>query len=92
LATAYAGTILDTAIGSGDARLKVEDCGNDTCGTLTIGKQKFVVKKSDISSFFPFSRTSISGEKPSAKERGKPAAEGRRAGPTEVPRRFVGPA
>ena len=47
---AYAGTILDTAIGGGDARLKVEDCGNDTCGTITFGKQKFVVKKSDINS------------------------------------------
>ena len=79
---AYAGTILDTAIGSGDARLKVEDCGNDTCGTITIGKQKFVVKKSDISSFF---KDLDLGEKPSsAKERGKPAAASHRAGPTEV--------
>jgi hypothetical protein len=48
---AHAGTILDTAIGTGDARLKVEDCGDDTCGTISFGKQKFVVKKSDISSF-----------------------------------------
>ena len=79
---AYAGTILDTAIGGGDARLKVEDCGNDTCGTITFGKQKFVVKKSDISSFF---KDLDLGEKPStAKERGKPAAAGHRAGPTEA--------
>jgi uncharacterized protein (DUF2147 family) len=81
---AYAGTILDAAIGGGDARLKVEDCGNDTCGTITFGNQKFVVKKSDISSFF---KDLDIGEKPSsppAKGRGKPAAAGRRAGPTEV--------
>jgi len=79
---AYAGTILDTAIGGGDARLKVEDCGNDTCGTITFGKQKFVVKKSDISSFF---KDLDLGEKQStAKERGKPAAAGHRAGPTEA--------
>jgi uncharacterized protein (DUF2147 family) len=80
---AYAGTILDTAIGGGDARLKVEDCGNDTCGTITFGNQKFVVKKSDISSFF---KDLDIGEKPSsspAKGRGKPAA-GNRAGATEA--------
>jgi uncharacterized protein (DUF2147 family) len=68
-----AGTILDTAIGGGDARLKVEDCGNDTCGTITFGNQKFVVKKSDISSFF---KDLDIGEKPSsssAKGRSKPA-------------------
>jgi len=80
---AHAGTILDTAIGGGDARLKVEDCGNDTCGTFTFGNQKFVVKKSDISSFF---KDLDIGEKPSsspAKGRGKPAA-GNRASATET--------
>jgi uncharacterized protein (DUF2147 family) len=79
---AYAGTILDTAIGGGDARLKVEDCGNDTCGTITFGTQKFVVKKSDISSFF---KDLDLGDKPSsAKERGKPASAGNRAGATQA--------
>jgi uncharacterized protein (DUF2147 family) len=78
---AHAGTILDTAIGS-DARLKVEDCGNDTCGTISFGKQKFVVKKSDISSFF---KDLDIGDKPSpANERDKPAATGNRARPTEA--------
>jgi hypothetical protein len=57
---AHAGTILDTAIGGGDARLKVEDCGNDTCGTISFGKQKFVVKKSDIASFFVTTQVSLS--------------------------------
>jgi hypothetical protein len=46
---AHTETILDAFIGS-DARVKIEDCGADTCGTITLGKQKFVVKKSDISS------------------------------------------
>src|ERR1700722_7430566 len=77
---AHAGTILDTAIGGSDARLKVEDCGNDTCGTISFGKQKFVVKKSDISSFF---KDLDLGDKPSpAKQRDKPAATGNRARPT----------
>ncbi len=77
---AHAGTILDTAIGGSDARLKVEDCGNDTCGTVSFGKQKFVVKKSDISSFF---KDLDIGDKPSpAKQRDKPAATGNRARPT----------
>ena len=77
---AHAGTILDTAIGGSDARLKVEDCGNDTCGTFSFGKQKFVVKKSDISSFF---KDLDLGDKPSpAKQRDKPAATDNRAGPT----------
>jgi uncharacterized protein (DUF2147 family) len=78
---AHAGTILDTAIGN-DARLKVEDCGNDTCGTISFGKQKFVVKKSDISSFF---KDLDIGDKPSpATERDKPAATGNRARQTEA--------
>jgi uncharacterized protein (DUF2147 family) len=77
---AHAGTILDTAIGGSDARLKVEDCGNDTCGTVSFGKQKFVVKKSDIFSFF---KDLDLGDKPSpAKQRDKPAATGNRARPT----------
>ena len=77
---AHAGTILDTAIGGGDARLKVEDCGNDTCGTFSFGKQKFVVKKSDIASFF---KDLDIGDKPSAaKGRDKPTTN--RARPTEA--------
>jgi uncharacterized protein (DUF2147 family) len=78
---AHAGTILDTAIGGGDARLKVEDCGNDTCGTFSFGKQKFVVKKSDIASFF---KDLDIGDKPSTgKGRDKPTTN--RARPTEAP-------
>ena len=79
---AHTETILDAFIGS-DARLKIEDCGTDTCGTITLGKQKFVVKKSDISSLF---KDLDIGEKPSsplAKGRGKPAA-GNRASATET--------
>ena len=79
---AHAGTILDTAIGGGDARLKVEDCGNDTCGTISFGKQKFVVKKSDIASFFK--DLDIGDKPPPAKGRGKPTATGNRASPPEA--------
>jgi uncharacterized protein (DUF2147 family) len=48
---ANAGTILDI-IRRSDARLKIEDCSFDICATIRWGKQRFVVKKSDISSLF----------------------------------------
>src|SRR5258707_4301584 len=69
---AHAETILDAFIGS-DARVKVEDCGTDTCGTITLGKQQFVVKKSDISSALKSLDIGdvLSSMKPSAKDRGK---------------------
>jgi uncharacterized protein (DUF2147 family) len=72
---AHAETILDAFIGS-DARVKIEDCGADTCGTITLGKQKFVVKKSDISSALKDLdiRDILSSTKPTAKERGKSPA------------------
>src|ERR1700676_5038253 len=77
---AHAGTILDTAIGGGDARLKVEDCGNDTCGTFSFGKQRFVVKKSEIASFFK--DLDIGDKASSGKGRDKPTPN--RARPTEA--------
>jgi uncharacterized protein (DUF2147 family) len=81
--TANAGTIFEGFIGGSQSRVKVEDCGNDTCGTVSWGKHKFIVKKSDISSFFrdldvdvkPDSKKSSSkqGDKrPSAADRSKP--------------------
>ena len=72
---AHTETILDAFIGS-DARLKIEDCGADTCGTITLGKQKFVVKKSDISSALKDLEIGdiLSSTKPPAKERGKSRA------------------
>ena len=82
---AHTETILDAFIGS-DARLKIEDCGTDTCGTITLGKQKVVVKKSDISSalkdldigdVFP-------STKPPAKKRGKNPVTADRPQPTET--------
>jgi hypothetical protein len=73
--TAHTETILDAFIGS-DARVKVEDCGTDTCGTITLGKQKFVVKKSDISSALKDLDIGdiLSSTKPPTKERGKSPA------------------
>ena len=72
---AHAATILDAFIGS-DARVKVEDCGTDTCGTITLGKQKFVVKKSDISSALKDLDIGdvLSSTKPPAKQHGKSPA------------------
>ena len=72
---AHAETILDAFIGS-DARVKVEDCGTDTCGTITLGKQKFVVKKSDISSALKDLDIGdvLSSTKPPAKQHGKSPA------------------
>jgi uncharacterized protein (DUF2147 family) len=45
---AHAGSILDTLIRG--RQLKVGDCGNGTCSTISWGKQKFVVRRSDIPS------------------------------------------
>src|SRR5271169_986162 len=83
---ARAETILDALIGS-DARVKVEDCGTDTCGTITLGKQKFVVKKSDISSALKDLDIGdiLSPTKPPAKERGKSPATADRPKLAETP-------
>jgi uncharacterized protein (DUF2147 family) len=42
---AHAGSIM-----IGGSGLKVEDCGTDICGRISLGKRKFIVKKSEISS------------------------------------------
>jgi uncharacterized protein (DUF2147 family) len=83
---AHTETILDAFIGS-DARVKIEDCGADTCGTITLGKQKFVVKKSDISSALKDLDIGdiLSSAKPPAKERGKSPATADRPKLTEAP-------
>jgi uncharacterized protein (DUF2147 family) len=83
---AHTETILDAFIGS-DARVKVEDCGTDTCGTITLGKQKFVVKKSDISSALKDLDIGdiLSSTKPPAKERGKSPATADRPKLAEPP-------
>src|ERR1700674_5748807 len=82
---AHAATILDAFIGS-VARVKVEDCGTDTCGTITLGKQKFVVKKSDISSALKDLDIGdvLSSTKPPAKERGKSPATADQSKPAET--------
>jgi uncharacterized protein (DUF2147 family) len=83
---AHTETILDALIGS-DARVKVEDCGTDTCGTITLGKQKFVVKKSDISSALKDLDIGdiLSSTKPLAMERGKSPATADRPKLAETP-------
>ena len=84
-AAAHAESILDVFIGS-DARVKVEDCGTDTCGTITLGKQKFVVKKSDISSALKDLDIGdvLSSTKPPAKQRGKSPATADQSKPAET--------
>jgi uncharacterized protein (DUF2147 family) len=83
---AHAEPILDVFIGGSDARVKVEDCGTDTCGTITLGKQQFVVKKSDISSALKGLDIGdvLSPMKPSAKERGKAPDTTDRSKPAET--------
>jgi uncharacterized protein (DUF2147 family) len=82
--TAHSETILDAFIGS-DARVKIEDCGADTCGTITLGKQKFVVKKSEISSALKDLDIGdiLSSANPPARERGKSPSD--RTKPTKAP-------
>jgi uncharacterized protein (DUF2147 family) len=49
---ANAGSILGNLLNGNGRRFKVEDCGTDTCGTISWGKQKFVVKRSDLPAVF----------------------------------------
>jgi Uncharacterized protein conserved in bacteria (DUF2147) len=83
---ANAGTILDAVIGRSGARLKIEGCGTDTCGTISWGKQKLLVKKSDISSAFKDLDIGhvLSSLKPPGKDRGKSPATADRAKPART--------
>jgi hypothetical protein len=83
---ANAGTILDAVIGRSGARLKIEGCGTDTCGTISWGKQRLLVKKSDISSAFKDLDIGhvLSSLKPPGKDRGKSPATADRAKPART--------
>jgi hypothetical protein len=83
---ANAGTILDAVIGRSGARLKIEGCGTDTCGTISWGKQKLLVKKSDISSAFKDLDIGhvLSSLKQPGKDRGKSPATADRAKPART--------
>jgi hypothetical protein len=83
---ANAGTIVDAVIGRSGARLKIEGCGTDTCGTISWGKQKLLVKNSDVSSAFKdldIGRV-LSSLKPPGKNRGKGPATADRAKPART--------
>ena len=83
---ANARTILDAVIGHSDVRLKIEDCGTGTCSTISWGKQKLLVKKSDISSAFKDLDIGhvLSFLKPLGKDRGKSPATADRAKPART--------
>jgi uncharacterized protein (DUF2147 family) len=50
--SAHAGSVLGALINGSGARFTVKNCGTDTCGTIAWGKQKFVVRRSDVPSIF----------------------------------------
>jgi uncharacterized protein (DUF2147 family) len=49
---AHAGSVVGALINASGARFAVKNCGTDTCGTIVWGKQKFVVKRSDVPTIF----------------------------------------
>ena len=75
---AHAGSIIDTIVGASDGRLKIEG------GAISLGKQKLVVKKSDIASVFKDLDVgeAMSSVKSAARERGRAAAN--RAKPADT--------
>jgi uncharacterized protein (DUF2147 family) len=50
--SAHAGSVLDALLNRSGARFTVKNCGTDTCGTIAWGKQKFVVRRSDVPAIF----------------------------------------
>jgi uncharacterized protein (DUF2147 family) len=77
---AHSGSIIDTIIGASDGRLKIED------GAIFLGKQKLVVKKSDIAAVFKDLDVGevVSSVKSAARERDRAAAAANRAKPADT--------
>jgi uncharacterized protein (DUF2147 family) len=50
--SAHAGSIIGALINGNGARFAIRNCGADTCGVISLGRQKFVVRRSDIPSLF----------------------------------------
>jgi uncharacterized protein (DUF2147 family) len=50
--SAHAGSVVGALINASGARFAVKNCGTDTCGTIAWGKQRFVVKRSDVPAIF----------------------------------------
>jgi uncharacterized protein (DUF2147 family) len=66
--SAHAGSVLSALINGSGGRFAIRNCGSDACGTIAWGKQKFVVKRSDVPSLF---RALDPKNKPVASERDK---------------------
>src|SRR5580700_6227171 len=62
------------------ARITVKNGGTDTCGTIAWGKQKFVVRRSDVPSIFKVDPRN----KPAPSERDKATVVAGRPKPTEA--------
>jgi uncharacterized protein (DUF2147 family) len=77
---AHAGSIIDTIIGASDGRLKIED------GAISLGKQKLVVKKSDIAAVFKDLDVGevVSSVKSAAREHDRAAAATHQAKPGDT--------
>jgi hypothetical protein len=77
---AHAGSIIDTIVGASDGRLKIEG------GAISLGKQKLVVKKSDIASVFKDLDVGevVPSVKSAARERDRAAAAANRAKPADT--------
>jgi uncharacterized protein (DUF2147 family) len=77
---ARAGSIIDTIVGTSDGRLKIEG------GAISLGKQKLVVKKSDITSVFKDLDAGqvVSSAKSAARERDRAAPAAKRAKPADT--------
>jgi uncharacterized protein (DUF2147 family) len=78
--SAHAGSVLGALINGSSARLTVKNCGTDTCGTIAWGKQKFVVRRSDVPSIFKVDPRN----KPAPSERDKATVVVGRPKPTEA--------
>lgn len=97
--SAHAGSLISALINSSGARFAIRNCGGETCGTMAWGKQKFVVRRSDIPSLFKELDTReklLPGERDKAAivDRPKPAeaappagTEDHAEGPTPAPER-----
>jgi uncharacterized protein (DUF2147 family) len=50
--SAHAGSVIGALINGSGARFSVRNCGGDACGMIAWGRQKFVVRRSDVPSIF----------------------------------------
>jgi uncharacterized protein (DUF2147 family) len=86
--SAHASSLIGALINSSGARFAIRNCGGDTCGAIAWGKQKFVVRRSDIPALFkdldPRDKSvPVERGKPVIIDRSKPAVAAPPAGTEE---------